>query len=203
MNWVLPASLLLGSILIVFGESTIELFRQVVGAQPDLLAPLVVYAALSTNLPTTIATALTGGLAFDALSSGPPGLTSVPLTVLGVLLHRRREVFLKNSTWAQMLLGGASALAVSAASVALLFVLWPLVAGGGPPSSFMPERREGLADLPSLDWGTLWQLVVVAVGGAIGAPVIFRVFRWVEKTFHYPLIRPTAYRPDREIQRRR
>lgn len=203
MNWVHPISLLIASVVAVFMECAFTGLRGVLVAQPDFVSPLVVYAALNASLGTTAATAVLGGLASDALSAGPFGPGAIPLTVLGVLLHRRRDLLLRDSTWAQVLLGGTGAVAVSVTSLMLLCVLWPLVASSGTATPSFPERREGLMALPVLSMGVAWQIAIVGVVGAATTPLVFRLFRWVEATFHYQPIPRAPYRADREIQRRR
>jgi rod shape-determining protein MreD len=194
---------LFSTLLVVFLESSLGGMRRWVAAQPDLLPALVVYAALTANLPTTLATALLGGLALDALSSGPFGLSVLPLSLLGVLLHIRRDLLLRESGWAQAFLGGTATLAVAVSSLALLFLLWPLVSGRSRAIPFLPEQRAGMLSLPALGPGLLWQFLFLALVGAVATPLIFRFFRWIEATFHYRPAPQPALRPDREIQRGR
>jgi rod shape-determining protein MreD len=203
MNWVHPVSLLLAAIFAVFLQASSGELRVWLGAQPDLLPALIVYTALSTNFTTTVATAVIGGLAFDALSAGPFGLAMIPLVLLGLLLHARRDVLLRDSLWAQALLGGGATLGVSALSVGLLFVFWPLISTGTQAVPYFPEQRTGTPALPRLGFGFIWQLTAMTVMGAMVTPIVFRLFRWVEATFNYrPAPQPVA-RTDREIQRGR
>lgn len=203
MNWVHPFSILVSAALLAFAETAFPGLRRVLDVQPDLLPSLVVYAALQGNLPLTAATAVVGGLSFDALSAGPLGLTVLPLLGVGTILHLRREVLLRESAWAQALLGGASALVVPLASLALLFVLWPLLANPAAPPPQFPEWRSGPASPPSVGPGLVWQLAVLTGVGLAATPVVFRVFRWIEGTFHYRRVSRQAYRTDREIRRGR
>jgi len=53
--------------------------RHLLGAQIDLLPPLMVYAGLCTGLTTVTLLALCGGLWFDSLSANPLGVTVFPL----------------------------------------------------------------------------------------------------------------------------
>lgn len=203
MNWVHPTCLVLGTVAAVFLQTRFAGFRPLLAAQPDLVPVLVVYAALNASLPTTAVTAVVGGLAFDAMSAGPLGLTVVPLVAVGFFLHRRRDLLLRDSSWAQASLGGAASLAVAVASVVLLFLLWPLLSDRDPAPPFLPELRRGLVDLPVLGWGNLWQLLVVTVGGALASPLVFRLFRWIDRTFNYQPVPQASYRADREIKRGR
>jgi rod shape-determining protein MreD len=203
MNWVHPIALVLATWLVAFVQTWLPGPRPLVHAQFDLLPALVVYAALNAGFPTTLAVAVLGGLGFDALSSGPFGLGVVPLVVLGAVLHWRRDVLLRNSAWAQAALGGAATFGVTLGSLLLLFVLWPVLSGWSNDPAYWPERRSGLAALPEPGFGLAWQLAVVTVGGAAGTPVVFAVFRWLDRLLTYqPAPRPNR-RGDREIARGR
>jgi hypothetical protein len=56
---------------------------------------------------------------------------------------------------------------------------------------------------PLFGWGTLWQLIVMGLGGALVTPLIFELFGWLERTFGYHGHSEPSYRPDREIRRGR
>ncbi|MBL9138248.1 MAG: hypothetical protein JNK85_20435 [Verrucomicrobiales bacterium] len=203
MNWVHPTALLLTTFLVVFLQGWLSGFRGFMAAQPDFVPGLVVYSALSSSLPTTAATALLGGLGMDALSAGPFGLSVLPLMSLGVVLHLRRDLLLRDSTWAQAALGGASAVAVMVISLLLLFVLWPLLWDKTMAPEYFPEGRQGLVSLPEVGPGVIWQVTVVALGGAIGTPILFRWFGWVVAACQYPVVPQPTIRQDREIKRGR
>src|SRR5690606_20343825 len=171
--------------------------------QPDLVPSIIVYASLYASLPTTLLTAVLAGLSMDALSAGPLGLSVLPLAAVGMFLHWRRELLLRESVWAQAFLGGAAALVVPMLHVALLLILWPLFAPGAPEFPHFPERRQGTAALPPVGPRVIWDLLVMAVCGALATPLVFRYFRWVEATFHYQRIAPPVRRLDREMKRGR
>lgn len=203
MNWLHPAALLLAAWLVAFGQSWFTAGRGILLAQPDLLPALVVYSALYAGLPTTAAVAVLGGLGSDALSSGPFGLGVVPLVVLGAVLHWRREVILRDSVWAQAALGGAATFGVTVASLGLLFVLWPVLSGWPAETPYWPERRSGLHALPEPGLGLIWQWLAVSAVGALATPVLFRVFRGLDRMLSYqPAPLPPA-RGTREIRRGR
>lgn len=203
MNWVHPTALVVATWLVAFGQSWCTGLRRVLLVQPDLLPALVVYAALCVGFPSTAAVAVIGGLGVDALSSGPFGLRVVPLLALGAVLHWRRDVILRDSAWAQAALGGAATLGTAVLSLALLYLLWPLWSGWSPEPAWWPERRLGLESLPELGWGRLWQVAALAGVGALGTPVVFLVFRGLDRLLSYQPVAPPPPRGSREIRRGR
>ena len=62
MNAINPIIILLAAFLAVYFESSFSLFRNLLGAQIDLLPPLMVYASLTTGIFTVALLAVTGGL---------------------------------------------------------------------------------------------------------------------------------------------
>ena len=174
--------LLLATFLAVFWEGAFNPIRHFLGAQIDLLPALVVYAALCNGLATMIGVALAGGLLFDTLSADPVGVSVLPLLVAGLILHSQRDLVLRDQVFAQFVLG----LAVSAA-VPLLTLLLLLTTG----------------HTPLLGWGSLWQWLVMTVGGGIATPVVFQLFDLFDRTFNYRRATETSFRPDRQIRRGR
>ncbi len=182
MNRLHTALVLGAAFLAVFWEAAFTGLRQLVGAQIDLLPPIMVYASLCTNLTTVTLLALCGGLWFDSLSANPLGVTVFPLFAIGLVIYLKRELILRDQTVAQFVLGLAASTALPVLSVLLLLTL-------------------GRA--PLLGWGTLWQLVVVSVGGAVATPICFELFGWLRRTLVHAGDAASSFRPDREIQRRR
>lgn len=203
MNWVHPTAVLLAPLLVAFAQCRFDGLRNVLAAQPDLLPALVVYAALSGGLSLTTGTAVVAGIATDALSSGPFGASVVPLVFLGVVLHRRRDLLLRESVWAQALLGGGATLAVAILSTTLLYALWPLVSTGLPSMPYFPEQQPGLSAVPGFGVHTLWKWAVVTAAATAATPAIFRLFRWIEGAFQYRRVPESVYRANREIKRGR
>ena len=182
MNWLNTAFVLGAAFLAVFGEAAFNGVRHLVGAQIDLLPPLMVYAALCSGLTTVTLLALCGGLWFDSLSANPLGITVLPLFVIGLAIHLQRDLILRDQTFARLVLGlGASA----AAPVLTLLLLL------------------SLGRAPLLGWGTLWQLIVLSVGGAIATPICFELFGWLQRTLVHHHATESSFRPDREIRRGR
>ena len=173
---------LLVAFLAVFCEAAFSGFRNLFGAQIDLLPALVVYASLSAGLTTTTLVAVLGGLFFDSLSANPLGITVLPLFLVGFAIHTQRELILRDQLFAQWVLG----LAASAAVPALTLLL--LLTGH---------------HAPRLSWMSLWQWILMSVGGGIATPALFLLFDWFDRVFSYRHATETSFRPDREIRRGR
>jgi rod shape-determining protein MreD len=180
---VLPNILILiGALLAVFGQSTFNGIRNLLGAQIDLLPALMVYAALTASPAMMLTLAVTGGLLFDTLSANPLGTSVLPLLTVGFLIQWRRDVLLHEHGYAQFTLG-----LVASAVVPLLSVLILLTLG-----------KE-----PLLGWGSLWQWVVLSVGGGVATPVMFFLFGRLNHALGYERVVESSFRPDREIRRGR
>ncbi len=168
--------------LAVFGETVLPGPRNLLGAQIDLLPALMVYAALSSDIWTVAVLSIVGGLGFDSLSANPPGISIIPLMLAGFLIHLRHDLILRSLPFAQFMLGAAA----SALVPVLVMIL--LLNGGKQPL---------------IGWGSLWQWLVMTVGGAVATPVIFAFFAWCDRTLGYPELKEASFRPDREILRDR
>lgn len=182
MNWLNNLAILLVAFLAVFLESYVRLFRNLLGAQVDLLPALIVYASLSTGLSTIALVATLGGLWFDSLSINPLGITVLPLFAVGLLLHRCRDLILRGQFYAQFMLGLAASAAVP------VLVLLSLIGAGADPL---------------VSWWSLWQWLVMAFGGAFCTPVLFQLFDRLNRALNYQPLAESSFRPDREIKRDR
>ena len=182
MNWLNTIFILAAAFLAVFWEAAFTGIRTLLGAQIDLLAPLMVYAALSSSLSTICLLACFSGLLFDSLSANPLGISVLPLFVVGFVIHLWRELILRDQPFAQVILGVSAG-----AAVPLLTLLLLLTSGRSP----------------RLGWGTLWQIVVMSGGAAIVTPVFFLLFEWLRKLLIHAPVVETSFRPDREIRRGR
>jgi len=156
--------------------------RHLLGAQIDLLPALVVYASLSAGMATIVLTAVGGGLLFDSLSANPLGVSVLPLFIVGFIIFSQRELILREQLFAQFVLGLAAS-----AIVPLLTLLLMLTKG----------------QLPLLGWGSLWQWIVMSLGGAVATPILFRLFGLFDRALNYRNVFETSFRPDREIRRGR
>jgi cell shape-determining protein MreD len=181
-NWQTSALVLLAVFLAVFWEGSFNGLRRLLGAQIDLLPALMVYAGLCTGLVTVTAVALLGGLWFDSLSANPLGVSVLPLFAIGFVIHLNRELILREQTFAQFVLGLAAS--TTAPLLTLLITLTT-------------------AHTPILGWGSLWQLAVMAIGGAIVTPVCFELFGWLHRLFVHSAETPSSFQPNREIRRGR
>ncbi|MBE0542839.1 MAG: hypothetical protein IH623_15920 [Verrucomicrobia bacterium] len=177
----LPHTLLFGAaFLAVFWEAAFPFIRVLFGAQISLLPPLMVYAALSMGLSTVAVLAVVSGVLFDSLSANPLGISILPLFAIGLLIYARRDLILRDQPFAQFVLG----LVASAATPGLIVVLL-LTAG----------------QTPLLGWGSLWQWLVMSVGGATATPILFALFGWANRVLGYRRVIENSFRPDREIRR--
>ena len=182
MNCLNTVLVLGAAFLAVFWEAAFGGVRHLIGAQIDLLPPLMVYASLYTGITTVTLLALCGGLWFDSLSASPLGVTVLPLFAIGLAIHLNRELILRDQTVAQLVLGlGASA---AAPLLTLLLLL-------------------SMGRAPLLGWGTRWQLLVLSAGGAAATPICFELFGWLQRALVHHGAAETSFRPDREIRRGR
>ena len=182
MNWLNTIAILLVAFLAVFLESYVRALRNLVGAQIDLLPALMVYAGLSASISTVALAATLGGLWFDSLSINPLGISVLPLLVIGLVIHCCRELILREQLYAQFMLG------LAASALAPLLTVLSLIGAGTDPS---------------LGWWSIWQWLVMAVGGAAFTPVCFHLFDRFNRAFNYQPQVQTSFRPDREIKRGR
>jgi len=182
MNWLNTIFILVTAFLVVFWEAAFHGLSHLLRAQIDFLPPLMVYAGLTGGLGTVSLLAVLGGLGFDSLSANPLGITMLPLFIIGLALHLYRDLILRDQFFAQVALGFGASLAAPLLTLVLL-----LTTGHSP----------------LLGWGTLWQLVVMSIGGAIATPIIFELFKVINRTFGPPHVSETSFRPDREIRRGR
>ena len=182
MNWTTPILILLAAFVAVFVESAFGGLRHLLGAQIDLLPMLMVYASLRSNLVTVVLLAVLGGLWFDTLSANPLGITILPLFLAGFLIYLRRGLILREESYAQIVLGLGASAAVPMLTLLLL----------------LSTRQT-----PLLGWGSLWQWLVMTVGGGLLTPACFCLFDGLNRALSYSPNIGTSFRADREIKRGR
>jgi rod shape-determining protein MreD len=180
---LLPNTLvLLAALLAVFGQSAFSGLRDLLGAQVNLLPALMVYAALSASPALMLTLAVTGGLLFDTLSANPLGTSVLPLLTLGFLIQWRRDLLLHDHIYAHFVLGFLASAVAPVLSVLILLTL---------------------GQSPLLGWGSIWQWVVMSVGGGVATPILFLLFGWCNHALGYQRVVETSFRTDREIRRGR
>jgi rod shape-determining protein MreD len=180
---LLPSILLmLVALLAVFAQAALPGLRPWLGAQADLLPALVVYAALRRTLADVVCVAVVGGLVFDSLSANVLGASVLPLFAAGLLVHARQDVILRDQVFAQCVLGGIVSALVPAVTLQLLL---------------------SLGQKPLMGWGTLWQLCVMGIAGAVATPLLFGFFDQLNRLLGYQAVTQSSFRPDREIRRGR
>lgn len=182
VNYLNTAAVLLIAYLAVFLESSPFGLRHWIHTQIDLLPALMVYCGLSTGLITLCLTAVLGGLWFDTLSSNPLGISILPQFLVGFAVYQTRDLILRDQPYARLLLGVAASAAAPLLTVLLLF-------GGGYR--------------PLIGWGSLWQWVVMAVGGGLLTPVCCWMFERLNGALAYRRHSESTFRSDREIKRGR
>ena len=175
--------ILLGRALLgVFAEAVVDFPRVWLRTQFDVLPPLMVYASLTGGVGTLVLLATVGGICADALSGNPMGVSVLPLFWVGLALHWRRELILRDLPYAQFVLGGMAAAAVPVLTLVVLLTL---------------------GENSLLGWGTLWQLLVVTIGGAALTPLCFSVMETLKRAFAYQPSTTTPFPANREIKRGR
>ncbi len=182
MSWTHTLLVVAAAFFAVFLQAAFPVTRWALGAQVDLLPPLIVYTALSGGLFPVSLAAVWGGLFFDALSANPLGTTILPLLAAGILVHAFRDLILRTQVFAQVVIGTAAGFFVPLGSLFILF-------------------HSG--QQPMFGWGTLWQLVVMGAGGGALTPLVFRFFEWINRHFTHAPLAVTSFRSDREIRRGR
>lgn len=182
MNMLNSLLIILASLIGVYLECTFNGFRHLFGAQLDVLPPLMVYAALRTNPATMAILAVTGGLCFDSLSANLLGVSILPLFLVGLAIYSRRGLILQEQFYAQFVLGATASAIVPALSLLLLL-----------------STRQS----PLVGWGSLWQWLVLSLGGGLMTPVCFWLFDRLNQALNYHPIVQSSFRDDREIRRGR
>jgi len=182
MSWRPTIFVLAAAFLAVFLQASLGFFRNLLGAQLDVLPALMVYTALTLGFTTIVLLALCGGLWFDSLSLNPLGASVLPLLLIGLVIYRSRDLLMREHLPAQLILGAAAG---AVQPLGTLFIL------------LNAHSR------PSLGWVSLWYWLVMAAGSAAVTPVCFLFFDRLRRALEYQLVTQNSFRPDREIKRGR
>ena len=182
MNALNPIIILLAAYLAVYFQSSFDLFRNIFGAQINLLPALMIYTSLSMGILSVALLAIVGGLLFDSLSANPFGISVIPLFIIGFAAHRFHGLLLRQQLYAQFAFGATASLLLPL--LTLLFLL-------------SGENN------PLIGWGTIWQLLVMSLSGGLLTPVCFWTLDWVSSALNYQPMSQTSFRADRQIKRDR
>jgi rod shape-determining protein MreD len=173
---------LFAAFIAIFLQSTFNGLRGVFGAQADLLPSLMVYASLSSGMPTMASLAVFGGLLLDSQSANPLGISILPLFTIGFLIQKYRGLILREQRVAQLVLG------FSASAFAPLVTLLLLL---------NTDKQ------PLVSWFSLWQWLLMTALGGFACPVWFWIFDKLNLALSYKALNETSFRSDREIKRGR
>src|SRR5262245_30098064 len=155
MNVLHNILILATAFVLVFLQATFTPWRHFLGAQPYLLPSLMIYTSLSTGITSISLLSVRGGLWLDSLSRNPLGVSILPLFLIGFIIQRYRGLILRDGTFAQFMLGLGASGAAPLATLALLM---------------------NMNVHPLLGWFSIWQWIVMAVGGGIATPIWFWIF---------------------------
>ena len=174
--------LVIPTLLAVFLGAAVNTPRQWLGGQVNLLAPLIVYAALEADVAAVALVAGLGGVTMDSLSANPLGASVLPLFWIGLALVWRREVLLRELSYAQFVLGTVAGVLAPAMTCLLLFAVGehPLVGGS-----------------------SVLQWILLAPGSGILTPPCFWLLTWLNRRLTYQPVFTPAFRSDREMKRGR
>jgi len=179
MRNIISMAILLMAYVSVFMEARVEFFRDVFGAQISLLPALMICASLMRGIWVTTLLAILGGLWVDSLSNNPLGVSVLPLFLVGFGVCHFRDLLLRQNVFAQFVLGLAASVIIP-----LLTLFFILNVGGSP----------------LMGWKSIWQFIVMAAGGGVATPLLFRILDWLDDALNYKPASQMTFRPDREIK---
>jgi cell shape-determining protein MreD len=174
--------LLAAAFAVVLVQSAFDLTRWLCGAQLNLLPALMVYAALTCELPALVIVALLAGLLFDSVSANPLGTMVAALFLPAWFIYLKRGLILRELPFARFVLG--------------------LAATGATPLIALLILLSARAELV-LGWFSLAQWAVLTVIGGLLTPLLFTALDATRNALSYQHAPATSFRPDREIRRRR
>ncbi len=154
----------------------------ILGTRIDVLPVLVVYAALRGDFLGAVGLAAFAGLLLDSLSASPLGVSLLSLTFAALLVVRLRSVVLRDQALAQAVLGGAVSVVNPAVHLGILWVL---------------------GHRPAAGWGTVAQVGVLGLCGAVLSPCVFWLLDRLEAGLTYERKPFSRFRSEVEIKRGR
>jgi len=181
-NRVMLLVFLFTGYLAIFAQSKFTWFRDLTGAQIDLLPGMIVYAAMAFHLGTVMLCAAVFGLLIDSCSMNALGTSFVTLAIIGSVCSKYRELLLSEHFTTHWVLG--------------------LIASGMAPILSYGLLR--LLDLhPLVGWGSAWHWAIMTAGGGALTPLWFRVFNRLDDSLRYKELPESTFRQDRQIARGR
>jgi rod shape-determining protein MreD len=181
-NQVLLVAFLVTGYFVIFAQARFSAFRDLTGAQPDLLPGMIVFAAMAFHLGTVMLCAAVFGLLFDSFSMNVLGTTFVSLAIIGFIASRYRELLLSEHFTTHWVLG------LIASAIA------PLI-------SYSVLRLQDVK--PLVAWSSAWHWAIMIAGGGVATPLWFKVFNRLDDALRYKELPESAFRPDRQIARGR
>jgi hypothetical protein len=166
----------------VLVQSAFDLTRWLCGAQLNLLPAIMVYAALTCELPVLVLLALFAGLLFDSLSANPLGTMTVALFLPAWVMYLQRGLILRDLPFARFMLGLA---ATGVTPVIAMLIL-------------LSAREELL-----LGWFSLGQWALLTVLGGLLTPLVMTALDATRHALSYQRVAENTFRNDRQIRRGR
>ncbi len=102
---VIPTVLIAGIILLISLQCTLTHRWLVWGVHMELLPPLLVYAAFTVNLPSSLLLGAFAAVMYDSFSAGPMGASLIPYLVGVSLFCGVRPIFFRNRISTQFFSG--------------------------------------------------------------------------------------------------
>ena len=168
--------------LTVFVQAADNGIRSLFNMPLNLLPAFAVYAGFAENFAAVVLVAIWGSLCFDTLSANPLGASLLPLFVVGCVIHRKRDLILRNQLMAQFFTGLVAGATVPALSVLVLL---------------------SIGYRPLLGWWSFGEWLILSLTVAVFTPACFRFFDMCNRALNYRPWQTTSFRPDREIRRGR
>ena len=133
-EWLFRPMLLLAILFLLIAQTTFLCRYPVFGVRLELVPPLILYIALTTNFPTTIAACVFASLLYDMQCPIRLGASLLPYVLSGGVFCMLRPMLYRNSWLTRFISGG---------TICMMILLFQWIA----------FRATGAADLP------VWQVV--------------------------------------------
>ena len=104
-RFLIPFLLVISIIVLLSVQCTLTCQWEMWGVHLELLPALLLYAAFSVNLPTTLILATWGAVMYDSYSGGRLGASLIPYIVSASIFCALRPIFFRNRITTQFLCG--------------------------------------------------------------------------------------------------